>query len=136
MLKIEIIGNLGRDAKVESNAAGQFVAFNVCHSSSYTNHSTGEVVSVNVWVSCTLNGSGGNLLPFLKKGTKVFVRGILSSRLYKSREGVTQVGLNCAVQEIELCGGKDITADNIADAMKADEKLREEVVEKLGIAPF
>ena len=42
----------------------------------YTNRNSGEVTKNTTWVSCTMNGDGGNLLQYLKSGEKVYVRGI------------------------------------------------------------
>ena len=104
MIKVEIIGNLGRDAFVTKNASGQFVSFSVAHSQKHTDQN-GVSVESTIWVSCTLAKFSDSLLQYLKKGVRVFIRGNLSSRLYTDKAGQLQAGLNCAVKEIELCGG-------------------------------
>ena len=58
------------------------------------------------WVSCTMNGDGGNLLQYLKSGEKVYVRGNLSSRIFVGHDGQRHAGLNISVTEIELVGSK------------------------------
>lgn len=105
MLKAEIIGNLGADAQIIANSDGKFLSFRVADSKKYVDRSTGEVVKSVTWVSVTLNGDGGNLVKYLVKGTKVYVRGFLSSRLYTGNDGKKHAGLNIAATEIELCGG-------------------------------
>lgn len=105
MLKLEVIGNLGSDAKLQESPGGKFVAFNVAHTSKRTDKSTGEVIERTTWVSCTWNGAGGNLLGWLLKGTKVYVSGDMTLREYKGLDGLMHTGVNLFVRDIELCGG-------------------------------
>ena len=106
MLKAEIIGNLGADAVRNQGNDGAYISFRVAHSTTYTNRNSGEVTKNTTWVSCTMNGDGGNLLPYLKSGEKVYVRGNLSSRIFVGHDGQRHAGLNLSVTEIELVGSK------------------------------
>lgn len=106
MLKAEIIGNLGADAVKNQGNDGTYISFRVAHSTTYTNRNSGEVTKITTWVSCTMNGDGGNLLQFLKSGEKVYVRGNLSSRIFVGHDGQRHAGLNISVTEIELVGSK------------------------------
>lgn len=106
MFKGEIIGNLGADAVLNNGNDGKFVTFRVAHSVVYTDRSTGQKVSNTTWVSCSWNSDGGGLLQFLKVGTKVYVRGNLSSRLFVGNDGQRHAGINLSVQEIELVGSR------------------------------
>lgn len=106
MLKAEIIGNLGADAVRNQGNDGTYISFRVAHSTTYTNRNSGEVTKNTAWVSCTMNGDGGNLLQYLKSGEKVYVRGNLSSRIFVGHDGQKHAGLNISVSEIELVGSK------------------------------
>lgn len=106
MLKAEIIGNLGADAVRNQGNDGTYISFRVAHSTTYTNRNSGEVTKNTTWVSCTMNGDGGNLLQYLKSGEKVYVRGNLSSRIFVGHDGQKHAGLNISVSEIELVGSK------------------------------
>lgn len=106
MLKAEIIGHIGADATVVRNNDGCFVSFRVAHSVRTTDTQTGQVSERTSWVSITLNGDGGGLLQYLKKGTKIYVRGNLSSRLYVGNDGLKHAGLNVFATEIELCSSR------------------------------
>ena len=103
MFKAEIIGNLGRDAELKRGNDGNYVVFNVCHSTKYRDREGNEVTN-QLWASCTRNGDGGRLMPYLKKGQKVYVRGNVSSRTYRGHDGNWHSGINIAVDEIELVG--------------------------------
>lgn len=104
MLKLQIIGNLGQDAQLRETASGKFVSFTIAHTEKRTDTHSGEVMERTTWASCTLNGDGGRLLQYLKKGAKCYVLGDLSLREYKGQDGLTHTGINCFVREIELCG--------------------------------
>ena len=124
MLKAEVIGNLGADAVRNQGNDGKYISFRVAHSTTLKNKSTGEVTKNTTWVSCTLNGDGGNVFDYLKSGERVFVRGNLSSRIYTGRDGQKHAGLNIAVQELELCGSHaKLTAQEVYERLKADQQF-------------
>lgn len=106
MIKIEVIGNLGADAQLQVVNGNKFVSFRVANTDSWTDKVTGEIKKSTQWISCSLNGDGGSLLQYLKKGTKVFVRGNANMVTYSSpKSHQIEVGVNLYVREIELCGG-------------------------------
>lgn len=128
MLKAEIIGNLGADAVKNQGNDGTYISFRVAHSTTFTNKSTGEVTKNTTWVSCTLNGDGGNLLPYLKSGEKVYCRGNLTSRIFVGHDGQKHAGLNLNVQEIELVGSKaKYTAEEVYERLKSDEEFNKQL---------
>lgn len=128
MLKAEIIGNLGADAVKNQGNDGTYISFRVAHSTQYTNRTTGEVTKNTTWVSCTLNGDGGNLLPYLKSGIKIYVRGNLSSRIYVGHDGQKHAGLNISVQELELVGSTaKYTAQDVFERLQSDEQFNIEL---------
>lgn len=103
---LTIVGNLGADAKVNTKDGQSFVTFNVADNDSYTGQDgvTHERIQ---WVSCTMNGDGGKLLPFLVKGRSVLVVGRASTRVYSSAvERKMMAGLNISVLRVELLGGQ------------------------------
>lgn len=106
MIKLEIIGNLGADAQLQVYNGNKFVSFRIANTDAWTDKATGEIKKSTQWISCTLNGDGGNLLPYLKKGTKIFVRGNAQIVVYSSpKTHQMEAGVNLFVREIELCGG-------------------------------
>lgn len=104
MIRVEIIGNLGADATIKEFGDQKYVSFSV-GSNEVSKDEQGNRVEHTQWVSVLWRGEGGGLFPFLKKGTKVFVRGDLRVKQYKDSTGAEQVSLNLGVREIELCGG-------------------------------
>lgn len=110
MLKIEVIGNLGADCIARENDKGKYLTFDVAHTDVYRDAS-GERVERTDWISCSYN-NGERVAEYLRKGAKVFVRGRLSVRLYKSQSGEWRAGLQCFVDDLVLCGGKSDTDKN------------------------
>lgn len=102
MLVLEVIGNLGADAVIREFSGQKFIAFSVAHTESYTN-AQGQKQERTTWVSCLKYGESA-VLNYLKKGTRVFVRGELSAKIYEAN-GSHQVGVNCKVRELQLLGG-------------------------------
>ena len=106
MIKVEIIGNLGADAQLQVVNGNKFVSFRVANTDAWTDKQTGEIKKSTQWISCSLNGDGGALTPYLKKGTKVYVRGNAQFVIFSSAKSrQMEVGVNLYVREIELCGG-------------------------------
>ena len=107
MIKMEIIGNLGANAEVKVYNGNKFVSFRVAHTDKWVDQQTGVISTQTTWVSCSLNGDGGGLTPYLKKGTKVFLRGTPNFVTYSSpKTHKMETGVNLFVREIELCGGQ------------------------------
>ena len=106
MLQLEAIGNLGADATIREFNGQKFIAFSVAHTESY-NDQLGQRHERTTWVSCLKFGESA-VINYLKKGTRVFVRGELSTKVYTAN-GTTQVGVNCKVRELQLLGGSNKT---------------------------
>ena len=107
MLKVELIGNLGADVEVKESNGSQFATFRVADTSRYKTQS-GEDKEVTNWIDCSYNNVESKVLPYLKAGVKVFVRGNASLRVYSSKKDrCMKAGLQVSVQEIELCGGNN-----------------------------
>lgn len=105
MFKIELTGNLGADAEIKNDNGRQYVQFSVADTKKYKKEDGTEVENTN-WVSCFLRNAESPVVPFLKKGTRVFVRGNCELRLYSSaKDRQMKAGASCNVSEIELIGG-------------------------------
>lgn len=111
MFRGEIIGNLGADAEVKESNGSKFVTMRIAHSDVYKDEQ-GNKHEKTVWVDATMNDADSKLLPYLKQGVKVFVRGSLSLRVYSSpKDRCMKAGVTISIREIELVGG---TSDEVA----------------------
>ena len=110
MLKLQIIGNLGSDAEVLKEQGSQFVKLSIAHTEKRKSED-GHEREVTTWVSATINGDGGNLMPYLKKGTRVYAYGDIALRVFHSeKERRMMAGINLFIRNIELLGG---SSDNV-----------------------
>ena len=115
MFKIDVIGNLGADAETRVSNGATYVAFRVAHTVKSVDMQSGEVIREAVWVSCSKAGECTNLMPFLRKGTKVFVRGNGQLKVYTGHDGKQHAGINLFVHELELCGSQVGDAPVVSD---------------------
>lgn len=105
MLQTILIGHLGADAEQKNVNGKQFATFRVAQTDKWTDEA-GQTHESTTWVDCVMNGEP-KVLPFLKKGTQVFVIGATSLRVYSSaKDRCMKAGLTINVRQIELLGGK------------------------------
>lgn len=104
MLKIEIIGHLGADATLENVNGKEFISFRVAHTVR-VRRSDGNTSEVTTWARVSFPESRRNVLPFLTKGTQVYVRGSAKFSIYDSLAAHAKVvGVDIFANELELCG--------------------------------
>ncbi len=106
MLKAIIIGNVGSDATIKTFGGVNYISFSVAHTNSFINES-GEKVENTQWVSCLRRVSDNStLVNYVTKGSKVYVEGNLSAKVYESSYGTQEVSLSCRVSHLELLGSR------------------------------
>lgn len=107
MFKAEAIGNLGADAVIRESNGNKFIAFRIAHSEKYEKND-GSKQERTQWIDVVLSNAEHKILPFLKQGVKVFVRGHATLRTYSSpKERMMVAGIQINALEIELCGGSN-----------------------------
>lgn len=105
MFKVEVIGNLGSDAEIKNDNGRLYVQFSVADTRKYTKED-GTKQEVTNWISCFSTKTDAEVIKYLKRGTRVFVRGNGDLRVYSSaKDRMMKAGLSINVQEIELVGG-------------------------------
>lgn len=114
MLVAEVIGNLGFDASVKEFGGRKYVSMSVAHSV-FSKDQNGNRQESTVWVSVLWYGEGGGIFPYLKKGTKVFVRGRENVKLYQDRLGDSQFAINIDATEVILCGSRPESTQGTQD---------------------
>lgn len=101
MLKLDVIGALGADPVTRISNGREFISFNVAHNYRKVTEEGEITKDETVWVSCALNGSGGALLPWLRKGTQVYVSGKPTFKTYKNN-GQYFVDVQLSVDTLKL----------------------------------
>lgn len=116
MQKLEIIGNIGADAVVQPYNGQEFVSFRVADTQKV--RVNGQETEQTTWIDVTLNGNGGGLFKYLKRGQKVFVSGRPAYRIFDSAKyRCKMVGIQLFANQIELCGASngDVVPNQLAD---------------------
>lgn len=107
MFKVEVIGNLGADVEIKESNGSKFATFRVADTTKFKAQD-GQDREITNWIDCTLNNVESRVLPYLKAGVKVFVRGNGSLRVYSSKKDrCMKAGMQISVNEVELCGGNN-----------------------------
>lgn len=116
MVSIEIIGNLGADIEKVNANGSEFYSFNVCDNRKVNGQ------EVSMWYGCNLNKVSDKLLPYLKKGQGVFVRGVPRYRIFDSAKyHCKMVAVDVLVNEIQLVGAAPSNeADDAAEQNNND----------------
>jgi len=132
MLFFSTIGNLGRDAELKLQDGREFVSFTLA-STDYFKNTLGNKQEKTQWISCTMNGRNENLLPFLRKGVKVFIIGRGSARLYSSAQyRCIKAGLNVSVLHLELI---NTNVDSVPRTLFDQDGVAHEVMKHFYVQP-
>jgi len=103
MIRLQVIGNLGKDA-VSNNVNGKTVInFSVAHTEKYKNQQ-GQQQDKTIWVECSYWTDRLGILPYLKKGTQVYAEGQPDLRNYTTQDGRTGTSLQLRVSNVQLLG--------------------------------
>lgn len=108
ILKLQVIGNLGRDAEVrEISPDRRVISFSVAHSERYTDRN-GQQQERTTWVNCSYFRPADRIgvAQYLRKGTQVYVEGTPDVRGYVRQDGQQGVSLELNVRELQLLGSR------------------------------
>lgn len=110
MITISMIGNLAADAEVKAGNGKNWLTFRLADTRKWTD-ANGQKHESTQWASCIMPATQTNLVPYLRKGVKIFVSGSCDIEIYSSPKLRCMVArYNISVQHVELCGG---TADAV-----------------------
>jgi single-strand DNA-binding protein len=104
MLKLQIIGNIGKDAEQKQVGDKTVINFSVCHTENWKDKD-GNKCSKATWVECAQWTEKVGLLPYLTKGTMVYVEGVPEASAYQNKEGTAVGTIRLKVGAIQLLGG-------------------------------
>jgi single-strand DNA-binding protein len=105
MIKLQVIGNLGKDA-ITNNVNGKTVInFSIAHTEKFKD-AMGNQKERTIWVECAYWTDRTALVPYLKKGTQVYVEGNPDIRTYTTQDGKQGASLTLRIQNIQLLGSR------------------------------
>jgi single-strand DNA-binding protein len=105
MIKLQVIGNLGKDCMVNTVNGKSVMNFNVAHTEKYKN-SSGVLQEKTIWVECAYWTERTGISSYLKKGSQVYVEGTPEVRTYTTQDGRHGASLSIRVQNVQLLGNK------------------------------
>ena len=108
MIKMQVIGNLGKDCVVNAVNGKNVINFTVAHTEKYKD-SQGNNQEKTTWVDCAYWTDRTAISPYLTKGKQVFVEGTPEVRSFTRQDGTGGASLSLRVREVQLLGGKGET---------------------------
>lgn len=105
MIKLQIIGNLGKDCVVNTVNGKNVINFTVAHTEKYRD-SQGNNQEKTTWVDCAYWTDKTAISPYLTKGKQVFVEGTPEVRTFTRQDGTGGASLSLRVREVQLLGGR------------------------------
>ena len=105
MIKLQVIGNLGKDALVNLVNGKNVINFNIAHTERYRD-AGGETRERTTWVECAYWTDRIGVAPYLKQGSQVYVEGTPEVRQFTRKDGTAGASLSMRVLTLQLVGNK------------------------------
>lgn len=106
MIKLQIIGNLGKDCIVKEVNGKTVINFSVAHTERYKD-SQGNQKERTTWVECAYWTDRTAVAPYLTKGQTVYAEGSPEADAYMNKDNQAAATLRMRVQTVQLLGGKN-----------------------------
>ncbi len=105
MIKLQVIGNLGKDAIVNNVNGKNVINFTVAHTERFKD-AQGVQKDRTTWVDCAYWTDRTAIAPYLKKGTQVYVEGTPDIRTYQTQDGRQGASLTLRIANVQLLGSR------------------------------
>ena len=104
MIKLQIIGNLGKDCNVREVNGKKVINFSVAHTDKYRD-AQGNPKERTTWVECSYWTDKTAVADYLLKGRTVYAEGAPEADAYTNKDNQPAATLRMRVQNIQLLGG-------------------------------
>ncbi|WP_153796337.1 single-stranded DNA-binding protein [Foetidibacter luteolus] len=105
MIKLQVIGNLGKDCVVNTVNGKSVINFSVAHTEKIRD-AQGNQKDKTIWVECAYWTDKTGIAPYLKKGTQVYADGTPDIRSYTTQDGRQGTSLTLRVLSVQLLGSR------------------------------
>ncbi len=105
MIKLQVIGNLGKDCVVNNVNGKSVINFSVAHTEKFRD-AQGNQKDKTIWVECAYWTDRTAIAPYLKKGTQVYVEGAPDIRTYNTQDGRQGASLSLRISNVQLLGAR------------------------------
>ena len=103
MIKLQIVGNLGKDCIVKDVNGKNVINFSVAHTERYKD-SQGNQKERTTWVECAYWTDKTAVAQYLTKGQMVYAEGSPEAEGYLNKENQPAATLRMRVQSVQLLG--------------------------------
>jgi len=124
--KVILLGNLGRDPEIRSMQSGKKMAsFSIATSKRWKDRNTQEQKENTSWHNIVVFNEGlvDVIEKYVKKGSKIYVEGELSTRKYQDKDGndryTTEVVLQGYNSALTMLDSRNSGSTSIEDASKS-----------------
>jgi len=118
MIKLQVIGNLGKDCITNTVNGKTVMNFTVAHTEKFKD-AQGNQKDRTTWVECAYWSDRTGVAPYLKKGTQIYAEGTPEVRTYTKNDGTTGTSLTLRVVSVQLLGGGNKGMDDMQDNSSA-----------------
>ena len=105
MIKMQIIGRLGKDCIVNTVNGKNVINFSLAHSEKYKD-SQGAMQEKTIWVDCAYWTDRTAVAQYLTKGTQVYADGQPELKTFQRNDGTPGTSLSLRVREVQLLGSR------------------------------
>ncbi len=112
MIKLQIVGNLGKDCIVKEVNGKNVINFSVAHTERFKD-SQGNQKEKTTWVECAYWTDRTTIAQYLTKGKTVYAEGAPEADAYLNKDNQAAATLRMRVQSVQLLGGSG-SGDNAA----------------------
>lgn len=105
MIKMQIIGNLGKDCVVNTVNGKNVINFSLAHTEKFKD-SQGNMQEKTTWVDCAYWTDRTAVAQYLTKGKQVYAEGTPELKTFQRNDGTPGTSLSLRVREVQLLGGK------------------------------
>ena len=104
MIKLQIVGNLGKDCIVKEVNGKTVINFSVAHTERYKD-GQGNQKEKTTWVECAYWTDKTAVAQYLTKGRTVYAEGAPEAEAYMNKDNQAAATLRMRVQNVQLLGG-------------------------------
>ena len=124
MIKLQVIGNLGKDCVVNTVNGKNVINFTVAHTEKYRD-SQGNNQEKTTWVDCAYWSDKTGVAQYLTKGKQVYVEGQPEARAFQRNDGTAGASLSLRVRDIQLLGGRGEGVPSAASGSSQSSSINE-----------
>lgn len=105
MIRMQIIGHLGKDCVVNTVNGKNVINFSLAHTEKFKD-SQGNMQEKTTWVDCAYWTDRTAVAQYLTKGKQVYAEGNPELKTFQRNDGTPGTSLSLRVREVQLLGGK------------------------------